>query len=88
MVPKPSMKKTPRPSTQRMKKASRDRQEIIGILFENHPLPMWIYDLKSLAFLEVNDAAVEKYGYSRAEFRKMTIKDIRPREDVNPCASS
>lgn len=44
---------------------------------------MWVYDLKTLAFLEVNDAAVEKYGYSRAEFLRMTIKDIRPAEEVS-----
>lgn len=51
-------------------------------LFESNPHPMWIYDLKTLKFLEVNDAAVEHYGYSRNEFLKMTIKDIRPKEEV------
>jgi len=44
---------------------------------------MWIYDLKTLAFLEVNNATVEKYGYSRAEFLRMTLKDIRPAEEVS-----
>lgn len=43
---------------------------------------MWIYDFETLAFLAVNDAAVANYGYSREEFLKMTIKDIRPQEDV------
>ncbi len=43
---------------------------------------MWVYDLETLAFLEVNLAAVEKYGYAREEFLKMTLKDIRPSEDV------
>ncbi len=52
-------------------------------LFLNHPLPMWIYDLKTLEFLEVNNAAVIKYGYSRKKFLSMTIKDIRPEEDVS-----
>jgi two-component system, cell cycle sensor histidine kinase and response regulator CckA len=52
------------------------------ILFEHHPIPMWIYDAVSLRFLEVNDAAVKKYGFSRDEFLSMTIKDIRPPEDV------
>jgi len=52
------------------------------LLFKNNPLPMWIYDLKTLAFLEVNDAAVKKYGYSRKKFLSMTLKDIRPKEDV------
>ena len=31
------------------------------LLFDNHPVPMWVYDLESLAFLEVNEAAVAKY---------------------------
>jgi len=43
---------------------------------------MWVYDLETLAFLEVNGAAVEKYGYSKEEFLKLTLKDIRPPEDV------
>ncbi len=43
---------------------------------------MWEYDLETLAFLEVNHAAVEKYGYTREEFLKMTLKDIRPSEDL------
>ena len=52
------------------------------LLFEHHPVPMWIYDLETLAFLAVNDAAVTRYGYSREEFLGMTIKDIRPAEDL------
>jgi PAS domain S-box-containing protein len=43
---------------------------------------MWIYDVETLNFLDLNDAAVEKYGYNREEFLKMTIKDIRPAENV------
>ena len=52
------------------------------LLFENIPLPMWVYDLETLAFLDVNEAAVRHYGYSREEFLSMTILDIRPREDI------
>jgi PAS domain S-box-containing protein len=51
-------------------------------LFESHPQPMWLYDIHTLAFLRVNDAAVERYGYSREEFLAMTIKDIRPPAEV------
>ncbi len=58
-------------------------EETYRYLFANHPHPMWIYDLKTLAFLEVNDAAIAKYGYSRAEFLQMTIKDIRPVEELS-----
>ncbi|MCB8938902.1 MAG: PAS domain S-box protein [Ardenticatenaceae bacterium] len=59
-----------------------DSEERYRLLFNNNPLPMWVYDLQTLAFLEVNEAAVQKYGYSRNEFLGQTIKDIRPSEDV------
>lgn len=52
-------------------------------LFMNNPQPMWIYDLKTLAFLMVNDAAVHQYGYSHEEFLQMTLMDIRPTEEVD-----
>jgi two-component system, cell cycle sensor histidine kinase and response regulator CckA len=51
-------------------------------LFTAIPLPMWVYDVESLAILEVNDAAVAAYGYSRDEFLGLTIADIRPAEDI------
>lgn len=57
-------------------------QETYQQLFENNPHPMWVYDLNTLAFLTVNDAAIEHYGYSREEFLGMTIKEIRPKEDL------
>jgi PAS domain S-box-containing protein len=47
-------------------------------LFHLSPQPMWVYDPDSLQFLDVNNAAVELYGYSQDEFLSMTIKDIRP----------
>ncbi|TLZ93853.1 MAG: PAS domain S-box protein [Methanobacteriota archaeon] len=43
---------------------------------------MWVFDLETLRFLDVNDAAVEKYGYSRSEFLSMTLEDIRLQEDA------
>jgi PAS domain S-box-containing protein len=52
------------------------------MLFEGHPQPMWIYDVDSLEFLQVNNATVEHYGYSHQEFLGMTIADIRPPQDV------
>jgi PAS domain S-box-containing protein len=52
------------------------------LLFEGHPQPMWLYDVKTLRFLKVNDAAIERYEYSRDEFLAMTITDIRPPQDV------
>ncbi len=50
-------------------------------LFQNNPHPMIVYDRDSLDILEVNDAAVIKYGYSREEFRKIKVSDIRPEEE-------
>ncbi len=51
-------------------------------LFENNPVPMWVYDLDTLKFLMVNNAAVQHYGYSRDEFLSMTLKDIGPKEEI------
>jgi hypothetical protein len=53
-----------------------------GELFERSPLPMWVFDRTTLAFLAVNAAAVQHYGYSREEFARMTLADIRPAEEV------
>src|SRR5687768_9440963 len=52
------------------------------LLFQHNPQPMWVYDCRTLRFLEVNDAALEDYGYSRDEFLSMRITDIRPAKDV------
>jgi diguanylate cyclase (GGDEF)-like protein/PAS domain S-box-containing protein len=69
----------------RMEAAGRDLAESerhYRGLFQANPLPMWIFDRKSLRFLAVNEAAIQQYGYSRAEFLSMAISDIRPPEDV------
>jgi PAS domain S-box-containing protein len=62
-------------------------EENYKVLFYNNPLSMWTYDSDSLRFLDVNNAAIQHYGYSRAEFLSMTIKDIRPEEDAKPLIS-
>lgn len=51
-------------------------------LFELSPLPMWVYDLQTLQFLDINHAAITAYGYTRDQFLSKTIKDIRPVEDI------
>ena len=51
-------------------------------LFRSHPIPMWIYDLETLAFQAVNNAAISHYGYSEAEFMVLTIVDLRPPEEA------
>jgi PAS domain S-box-containing protein len=70
--------------TQRKKaeEALRQSEERYRSLFDNNPQPLWVYDLETLAFLDVNRAAIEKYGYSHQEFLSMTIKDIRPPEEI------
>jgi PAS domain S-box-containing protein len=52
--------------------------------FDHSATPMRVFDLSTLAFSAVNDAAVSHYGYSRKEFLSMTILDIRPSEDIVP----
>jgi two-component system, cell cycle sensor histidine kinase and response regulator CckA len=52
------------------------------MLFERNPQPMWVFDLETLRFLTVNEAACRHYGYSRDEFLGLTITDIRPPEDT------
>ncbi|MDX9782748.1 MAG: ATP-binding protein [Bacteroidales bacterium] len=59
-----------------------DNSKFADLLFEKNPQPMWIYDVETLRFIEVNNSAIAKYGYSRDEFLNMTIKDIRPLEDI------
>ena len=60
----------------------RQNEASFRLLFAGNPLPMWVYDLSTLQFLEVNAAAIAHYGYTREEFLGMRITDIRPPEDV------
>lgn len=55
---------------------------VFWYFFYSNPVPMWLFDVNSYYFLRVNKAAIEMYGYTEDEFLGMTIKDIRPREDV------
>ncbi|WP_333820229.1 PAS domain S-box protein [Ohtaekwangia sp.] len=66
----------------RLYKALQQRATEYGKLFQKNPNPMWVYDLDTLSFLAVNEAAVREYGYSEKEFLSKTIKDIRPSEDI------
>jgi len=59
-----------------------EREAEYRSLFESNPQPMWVYDVETLEFLAVNQAAIDKYGYSRDEFLGMRISDIRPAEDI------
>lgn len=52
-------------------------------LFHLNPIPMWVFDYQSLRFLDVNDAAITHYGYTRDEFLSMSVTEIRPIEDTD-----
>lgn len=58
------------------------REQEYRLVFDANPQPMWVYDLATLRFLAVNDAALTGYGYSREEFYSKTIADIRHPKDV------
>lgn len=60
----------------------RESESLYKYLFNNNPLPMWIYDLETLKFLAVNNAAIKKYGYTKEEFLSLTLKDIRPEQEI------
>lgn len=54
-----------------------ESEERYHLLFRKNPLPMLVYDLDTLAFLTVNEAAVEKFGYSADEFASMTLLNLQ-----------
>ena len=58
------------------------REQQYQQVFEANPQPMWVYDPETLAFVAVNEVAIQHYGYSRVEFLHMTLKDIRPESEI------
>ncbi len=61
--------------------AIRQSEEKYRLLFDQSPMPKWVYDIETLSFLDVNDAAISHYGYSKEEFLSMKITDIRPEDE-------
>ena len=61
---------------------AREADRRYRLLFDANPQPMWVFDVKTLEFLGVNDAAIRRYGYSREEFLAMTIMDLHPSDDA------
>jgi len=66
----------------RLYRAAQDADHRYGMLFQSNPNPMWIFDVETLEFVEVNEAATLQYGYSRDEFLGMSIMDILPPDDA------
>jgi PAS domain S-box-containing protein len=58
------------------------RSGLFNFLFRSNPVPMFLYDSGSLRILAANEAAVAKYGYTRKEFRSMTVADLHPYGDA------
>ena len=52
------------------------------LLFESNPVPMWVFDLSTLRFVAVNEAAIRQYGFSEQEFLAKSITEIRLEEDI------
>jgi PAS domain S-box-containing protein len=63
-------------------RALRDAEERYRALFEQHPLPMFVWEAETKRFIAVNEAALEHYGYTRDELLELTIWDIRPQEAI------
>src|SRR3984885_10822215 len=57
------------------------RESSFRLLFDNNPMPMWVFDAQTTDFLSVNDAAVQHYGYSRATFLGMKLQQIWPEDE-------
>ena len=61
--------------------ALKRREASFRLLFDNNPMPMWVFDAETMGFLSVNDAAVQHYGYSREKFLKMQLREIWPEDE-------
>jgi PAS domain S-box-containing protein len=57
-------------------------EEKYKLLFHSSPIPKWVYSLDTFKFLDVSETAIKNYGYTKEEFLNMTIKDIRPKEEI------
>jgi PAS domain S-box-containing protein len=57
------------------------------LLFESNPLPMWMLSLPDYRFTDVNHAALLQYGYTREEFLRLGVLDIRPAEEAERFAA-
>ena len=65
-----------------------NRGKMFDILIQKNPEPIFIYDKENLKFLEVNEAAIKLYGYSREEFLQMDLTDLYAPEDIQTLLDS
>jgi PAS domain S-box-containing protein len=66
----------------RVEDAQRESEARFRLLFAKNPLPVWLLDLETLRFVEVNEAAISHYGYSREEFLRMRVTEVRAEGDT------
>jgi len=85
-----SLYKSLRYSAERKKNIAdiQDSEKRYSDVFHFSPMPMWVVDLQTLKFLDVNQATLDHYGYSREEFLSMSLRDIRLPEDLPGLESS
>lgn len=62
-------------------KLLQNTEKIVESFFDNSTIPKWIYETDTLRILQVNDAALKKYGYSKEEFLKMHVFDLRIKKE-------
>lgn len=66
----------------RAERALHESEQRYRDLFDLNPSPMWVYDRNTFAFVAVNECAARQYGYTKAEFSRMTLVDLWPEDDV------
>jgi len=64
------------------------RGEMFDILIQNNPEPIFIYEKDNLKFLEVNEAAIELYGFRKDEFLQMDLTDLYTPDDIQTLLGS
>jgi diguanylate cyclase (GGDEF)-like protein/PAS domain S-box-containing protein len=64
----------------------KQREASFRLLFDSNPVPMIVCALDDERILGVNDAAIAHYGYSRAEFEKLTIGNVQAFDSQPPWA--
>lgn len=57
------------------------REASFRLLFESNPMPIWVFDVETMSFLRVNDAAVRHYGFARESFLQMKVHEIWPKDE-------
>ncbi len=66
----------------RIETALEVERERYQILFDESPLPLLVYDVETMQYLDVNASAIATYGYTRDEFLAMTLLDLRPTDEI------